>query len=71
MSSFLFLIHLVACWIWPFVFIFNLINVIHIDRTEEVKSSGSSRTASIIWTGISLAMMTAVPYYFIFFSKII
>ena len=68
MIDVLVLIHLVACWIWPFVFVCNLVHAIRADPTEEVKFPGSSRTSSIIWAGISLAMMTAVPFYIFLFS---
>lgn len=60
--------HLITCWIWPFVFVFNLRGAIHGPQTAD--SIDMSRTAHAVWAGIALAMMTAVPYCALFLYAI-
>lgn len=59
----IFLLHLAACWIWPFVFVCNLANIIR-KQSDDDSVASTSRKSSIFWAGLSFAMMTAIPYYF-------
>lgn len=66
----IFFFHIVACWIWPFVFVYNLANLIRKQPDEDLEGS-KARRSSIFWAGLALAMMTAIPYcsrYYTLFS---
>ncbi len=66
----IFLIHLIACWIWPFVFGYNLTKLIR-KQSDEDHGANKDRRSSIFWAGLSLAMMSAIPYcfrYYLLFS---
>lgn len=67
MLDLVFLLHLVGCWVWPFVFVFNFSNAIRLDK-EEKSPTGMSRTASLIWAGVALAMMVGIPFWHQFYS---
>jgi len=52
-----------TCWIWPFVFVCNLIKAIHLyPKTEKEETVSMAHYAPIIWASIALFFMTAIPF---------
>ena len=62
MMDIVFLVHRATSFVWPFVLVFCLY--------DALKGTDNAKFPRLIWAGIALTMMTAIPYAYLFLNGV-
>lgn len=59
-----FLFYTCTCWLWPIVFVRNLVNAITIyPKTKDERLHSNHHYTPIVWASVALFCMTVLPAF--------